>query len=182
MEKKTPTKSKEEVQPNGGHLKSSDTRNRLTSADRNNIKNHRSERNQGNGYSHHHKGIQVGASEIRSVNGVMEKTSVVNNYEYKGRLGKEDGYQAKSESPKINSSPSVKSKSIVDINGTEDHFTDKVAVEGERKEKNDDVKLRKPPYPSMMELRAQLPAGRRRTLLLSTNTTLDDRVADLNDL
>ncbi|VDM17179.1 unnamed protein product [Hydatigera taeniaeformis] len=39
-----------------------------------------------------------------------------------------------------------------------------------------------PPFPSMSDLQRSLPAGKRRTLLLNTGKSLEDRIASLNDL
>ena len=76
----------------------------------------------------------------------------------------------------------VKSKSLAGIDRVESHHVS-IAVEEDGKGlEEDEVRLRKPAYPSMMELRTSLAPGRRRTLLLNINQSLDQRVADLNDL
>lgn len=70
-----------------------------------------------------------------------------------------------------------KSKSETDTTALENCRSSTVIQQEEEK-----VKDPKPPFPSMSDLQRSLPAGKRRTLLLSTGKSLEDRIASLNDL
>ncbi|KAH9284240.1 hypothetical protein ECG_02570 [Echinococcus granulosus] len=117
----------------------------------------------------------VKGSANRPTSGVVENETTRNVHR------SEDVHRAESSLPKKKSKHLQKSKSEGDVVVVKTYrsstVTQKKGEEGEAKVENPE-----PSFPSVYELQTSLPAGKRRTLLLSNGKSLEDRIASLNDL
>ncbi|KAL5108778.1 hypothetical protein TcWFU_003811 [Taenia crassiceps] len=107
----------------------------------------------------------------RPTSGVVENGTMKHIHESEGVD------DAKTELPKKKSNHLHKSKSEAEMIAMENYLSSTVIKQDEEK-----VEDPMPPFPSMSDLQRSLPAGKRRTLLLSTGRSLEDRIASLNDL
>ncbi|KAL5969447.1 hypothetical protein TSMEX_002819 [Taenia solium] len=109
--------------------------------------------------------------EDHLTNGVVEDGTIKHAHRSKG-VDNTKTHLSKKKSKHL-----YKSKAETDMDTMENCRSSTVIQQEEEK-----VEDPKPPFPSMSDLQRSLPAGKRRTLLLSTGRSLEDRIASLNDL